>query len=335
MLKSGKRQSKNSRLDLDQPQQAASFSQKAAGIRGCMRIERLDRIADIAPEIWDGLAGHPAPGPTGAYPKARPKDPFTTHRFLSALEESGSVGPGTGWQPQHLLVLEGAEPVAAMPLYLKVHSLGEYIFDHAFAEAWMRAGGRYYPKLQTAVPFTPVTGPRLLGAPRYRRVLLEALKQAAAAKGLSSAHITFCTEDEAFAGRAYGFLHRVTTQYHWHNAGYRDFEAFLATLSASRRKTIRKERKAAQAFGGTIRALTGDAFTPAHWDAVWAFYQDTGARKWGRPYLTRAFFDRIHATMRADVLLFLAEHNGRPVAGALNFIGAEALFGRYGGADAL
>lgn len=288
-----------------------------------MRIELLDRIADVPAADWDAL--------TGTHPGARPRDPFTTHRFLHALEASGSVGPGTGWTPRHLVLRDGGRLLAAMPLYQKSHSQGEYIFDHAFAEAWHRAGGRYYPKLQSAVPFTPATGPRLLGDPAHRPALLEALRELAAGNRLSSAHITFCTEAEAQAGAAQGWLHRVTTQYHWHDAGYGSFDGFLAALSSRKRKTIRKERETAQAFGGTIRALTGDDIRPELWDAFWAFYQDTGSRKWGRPYLTRAFFDLAQATMRDDMLLVLAERGGRPVAGALNFIGSDTLFGRYWG----
>jgi len=291
-------------------------------MRATMRIELVEGIEAVAAAEWDGLS--PPAGP-------RPRDPFTTHRFLLALERSGSVGPGTGWTPRHLLLRDGGRLVAAMPLYAKSHSQGEYIFDHAFAEAWHRAGGRYYPKLQSAVPFTPATGPRLLGDPAHRGALLGALAQLTADNGLSSAHVTFCTEAEARAGEAAGWLHRVTTQYHWQDAGYGDFDGFLAALNARKRKTIRRERAVAQGFGGTIRALSGDAIHPEHWDAFWTFYQDTGSRKWGRPYLTRAFFDELHATMRADVLLVLAEKGGRPVAGALNLIGADTLFGRYWG----
>jgi len=287
-----------------------------------MRVELVERIAEIPAATWDALAG-----PSGL----RPRDPFTTHRFLAALEASGSVGSGTGWTPRHLTLRDGSRLVAAMPVYVKSHSQGEYIFDHAFAEAWHRAGGRYYPKLQSAVPFTPATGPRMLGDPVARETLLEALAKVTAENGLSSAHVTFCTTDEARAGQAAGWLHRVTQQYHWQDAGFGGFEGFLAALSSRKRKTIRKERETAQGFGGTIRALTGDEIRPEHWDAFWIFYQDTGSRKWGRPYLTRAFFDRVHETLRADTLLILAERDGRPVAGALNFIGAETLFGRYWG----
>lgn len=283
-----------------------------------MRIELLDAIDQVAAGDWDRLAA-----PAG--------DPFTTHRFLRALEVSGSVGPGTGWTPRHMVLRDGGRLLAAMPLYVKGHSQGEYIFDHAFAEAWQRAGGRYYPKLQAAVPFTPATGPRLLGAAQHRATLLGALRKIADDNQLSSAHVTFCTADEAEAGVAAGLLHRVTQQYHWLDAGYADFDGFLAALSSRKRKTIRKERATAQGFGGTIRHLTGDALRPGHWDAFWDFYQDTGGRKWGTPYLTRAFFDQVQQTMRDDALLILAERDGRPVAGALNFIGRETLFGRYWG----
>ena len=286
-----------------------------------MQAQIVTAMESLDPGEWDALTS----------PGARPLDPFTTHRFLSALERSGSVGPGTGWQPQHLVLRRGGRLVAAMPLYVKSHSQGEYIFDHAFADAWTRAGGRYYPKLQSALPFTPATGARLLGDPGLRATLLATLREAMAGNRMSSAHVTFCTADEAAQGSAEGFLHRVTTQYHWQDAGYGDFDGFLSALSSRKRKTIRRERAVAQGFGGTIRALTGDDLRPGHWDAFWTFYQDTGGRKWGRPYLTRAFFDEIQATMRSDILLILAERDGRPVAGALNFIGRQTLFGRYWG----
>jgi predicted N-acyltransferase len=223
-----------------------------------------------------------------------------------------------------------------MPLYAKSHSQGEYIFDWNWADAFERAGGRYYPKLQAAVPFTPVTGRRFLTKPGWegpgRAALIRAMVQIAADNRLSSAHVTFCTAEEAEAGAAQGFLRRKSQQFHWQNDGYADFDGFLAALASRKRKAIRKERATAAAFGGSIRRLTGDALLPGHWDAFWAFYQDTGSRKWGRPYLTRAFFDEIQAAMRDDVLLVLAERGGRPVAGALNFIGRDALFGRYWGA---
>ncbi|GAB4386180.1 GNAT family N-acetyltransferase [Albidovulum sp.] len=294
-----------------------------------IEISVLPGLHAIAAGEWDACAC-----PEAA--EGRPRDPFTTHRFLSALEESGSVGRGTGWQPQHLVARQDGRAVAVMPLYAKSHSQGEYIFDHGWAEAFQRAGGRYYPKLLAAVPFTPATGRRFLTRPGWeetgRAALIEALVRLAAHHGLSSAHVNFCTEAEAEAGARAGLLRRRSQQYHWHNRGYRDFDDFLAALSSRKRKAIRRERAGAQAFGGTIRALTGAEIHPAHWDAFWTFYQDTGSRKWGRPYLTRAFFDRLHETMRDDILLVIAERAGRPVAGALNFIGRDTLYGRYWGA---
>ncbi|MFZ1727239.1 MAG: GNAT family N-acetyltransferase [Albidovulum sp.] len=266
----------------------------------------------------------------------RPVDPFTTHRFLSALEMSGSVGPGTGWQPRHLVARSAGQVIGVTPLYVKGNSQGEYIFDHSWADAWERAGGHYYPKLQIAVPFTPATGRRFLTKPGWETVGLSALLQGAvqiaADNMLSSLHITFCTEIEAKAGLDLGLLHRITQQFHWENHAYADFGAFLAALSSRRRKTIRKERETAQAFGGTIRHLTGSAIRPEHWDAFWSFYQDTGRRKWGHPYLTREFFDIAQETLRDDILLVIAERGGHPIAGALNFIGRNTLFGRYWGA---
>ena len=296
---------------------------------GAIEITVLPRLREIDAADWDACACPEAAD------GGRPRDPFTTHRFLSALEASGSVGAGSGWQPQHLVARAQGETIAVMPLYAKSHSQGEYIFDHNFAHAWQRAGGRYYPKLQSAVPFTPATGRRMLARPGWedtgRAALMQGMVQIAADNGLSSAHVTFCTEAEAEAGAELGLLHRVTQQYHWEDRGYGDFAGFLAALSSRKRKAIRKERERALAFGGTIRALTGNAIEPRHWDSFWAFYQDTGARKWGTPYLTRAFFDRAHESLRGDVLLVLAERNGRPVAGALNFIGRETLYGRYWG----
>jgi len=284
-------------------------------------------IAEIGAADWDACA---CPGP------GRPEDPFTTYRFLSALEESGSVGAGTGWTPCPLALRAGGKVVAVAPAWLKTHSQGEYIFDFAWADAFERAGGRYYPKLQVAVPFTPVTGRRFLTRPGWeaagRAALAEGLIRIASERRLSSVHVTFCTEAEAEAEAAPGLLPRVSQQFHWENRGYASFEEFLAGLSSRKRKAIRRERAEAQAFGGTIASLTGDAIRPAHWDAFWRFYQDTGSRKWGRPYLTRAFFDLIQRDMRDDVLLVLALREGKPVAGALNFIGRHTLYGRYWGA---
>ena len=283
-------------------------------------------MSDIPAADWDACA---APG------EGRPLDPFTTHRFLSALEDSGSVGAGTGWQPHYLSArMEGAL-IAVAPLYAKNHSQGEYIFDHNWAHAFEQAGGRYYPKLQMAVPFTPATGRRFLTRPGLedvgRAALIQGAVQIAEGNDLSSLHITFCTEDEAESGAAMGLLHRTSQQFHWENNGYDDFDDFLASLSSRKRKNIRKERRTAQTFGGEIVSLTGDAIQPEHWDAFWAFYQDTGARKWGTPYLTRKFFRIAQETLRNDILLVLALSDGVPVAGALNFIGQETLYGRYWG----
>ncbi|MCV2867866.1 GNAT family N-acetyltransferase [Defluviimonas sp. WL0002] len=294
-----------------------------------MEVSLLPGFSAIDAAEWDACAC-PEAG------RGRPVDPFTTHRFLSALERSGSVGSGTGWDPRPLVARSQGQAIAVAPLFVKSHSQGEYIFDHGWADALERAGGRYYPKLQIAVPFTPATGRRFLTLPGWegagRAALIEATVRVAAEAGLSSLHATFCTAEEAEAGASMGLLHRVTQQYHWENDGYGDFSDFLAALTSRKRKAIRKEREVAQAFGGTIRRITGDEIRPEHWDAFWAFYQDTGSRKWGRPYLTRPFFDEVHETMRDDVLLVLAERGGRPVAGALNFIGRDTLFGRYWGA---
>ncbi len=295
-----------------------------------LELSALNTLAAIDPVEWDACAC-PEVADGG-----RPIDPFTTHRFLLALEESGSVGVGTGWEPRYLVVREDGEVIAVAPLYAKGHSQGEYIFDHNWAHAWERAGGRYYPKLQIAVPFTPVTGRRFLTRAGHESTGFEALVQGAlhiaTQNNLSSVHATFCTEEEARCGADIGLLHRVTQQYHWTNDGYETFDDFLAALSSRKRKAMRRERRVAQGFGGEIVALTGEHLLPEHWDAFWTFYQDTGARKWGTPYLTRSFFDIAQATMRDDILLILAMREGRAVAGALNFIGRHTLFGRYWGA---
>ena len=294
---------------------------------GPIEVTVLTGLAEIGAAAWDSCA---CPG------EGRPLDPFTTHRFLSALEESGSVGPGSGWAPRHLAARKGGDLIGVMPLYAKGHSQGEYVFDHNWAHAYENAGGEYYPKLQAAVPFTPATGRRFLARPGVESLayaaLLEGGVRLAAENELSSFHVTFCTEEEYAWGGEAGLLQRTGQQFHWVNDDYEDFAAFLASLSSRKRKMIRKERATAEAFGGTIRALTGDEIEPVHWDYFWRFYQDTGARKWGSPYLTRAFFEIAHETLRDDMVLVLAERDGRPVAGALNFIGRETLYGRYWGA---
>ncbi|MCR9069394.1 MAG: GNAT family N-acetyltransferase [Rhodobacteraceae bacterium] len=294
-----------------------------------IEIEVLTSLADIAAEDWDACA---CPEAADGGP---PDDPFTTHRFLRALETSRSVGTGTGWQPRHLVARCEGQVIATAPMYAKGHSQGEYIFDHNWAHAYERAGGRYYPKLQIAVPFTPATGRRFLVRPGWeatgRAALVQGAVQLASDNHLSSVHVTFCTKDEAQAGERIGMMARASQQFHWENRGYADFDGFLADLSSRKRKNIRKERATAQGFGGDIVQLTGDDLTPAHWDAFWVFYQDTGARKWGTPYLTRAFFDVAQEALRDDMLLVLAVDGDRPVAGALNFIGRHTLYGRYWG----
>jgi predicted N-acyltransferase len=286
-------------------------------------------ISDIPALEWDALACPEASD------GGRPLDPFTTHRFLTALEVSRSTGARSGWQPRPLLARKDGVLLAASPMFAKSHSQGEYIFDHNWAQAFERAGGSYYPKLQIAVPFTPATGRRFLTAPgaeeEGRAALIAAALQVAEQNQLSSLHITFCTEAEAIAGVKMGLMHRVTQQYHWENNGYDSFEDFTGQLSSRKRKAIRKERQTANAPEIDVQCLTGDAILPAHWDAFWEFYQNTGARKWGTPYLTRAAFDAFHDTMRGDILLVLAFREGEPIAGALNFIGRETLFGRYWG----
>ncbi len=291
-------------------------------------ISLLNGMAEIPAREWDALACPEAAS-------GRPIDPFTTHRFLLALDQSGSTGKRTGWQPKPLILRENGQAVAALPLYVKGHSQGEYIFDHNWAEAYQRAGGQYYPKLQAAVPFTPVTGRRFLCAPQHRASLLDAAIDLTAGNGLSSLHITFCTKDEAGALTGHrDTLQRLGQQYHWENPGYDSFEAFLGDLSSRKRKMIRKERQTARDHGLTIRSLTGDQILPEHRAAMWEFYQDTGGRKWGTPYLTRQFFELMHESLRHDILLVLAFDGARPVAGALNFIGRDTLFGRYWGCAA-
>ncbi len=241
----------------------------------------------------------------------------------------------SGWDPLHVALYRDEAIAAVMPLYAKHHSQGEYVFDHGWADAFERAGGNYYPKLQAAVPFTPATGRRFLTRHNGDEDAMKALAAAAieilSNNSLSSLHITFCTDTEAHAGSEFGFLHRTGEQFHWQNHGYSSFDEFLGELSSRKRKNIRQERSRANSFGGTIRMLTGPDICDEHWDAFWEFYQDTGARKWGRPYLTRRFFDEIHDSMRDDILLVMCERNGRQIAGALNFIGRDTLFGRYWG----
>ena len=260
-------------------------------------------------------------------------NPFMRHGFLTALEASGSVGEGTGWQPAPIVIEDEVGAIlAALPAYLKGHSQGEYVFDHSWADAYERAGGRYYPKLQIAAPFTPATGPRLLLKDEaLAKPLLSAAEQLCAQNNFSSAHATFIAREQVPLFEAAGWLIRHDIQFHWTNRGYRNFEEFLGGLTARKRKDIRKERAAAQAQVTIVR-LRGADILPEHWDYFWHFYQDTGARKWGSPYLTRSTFDLIHERLGEAVLLILALQDGVPIAGAMNVIGPDALYGRYWGA---
>ncbi len=276
-------------------------------------------VRAVPADQWDACAG------TG--------NPFLRHAFLAALEESGSVGGRSGWQALPVTVDDAdGVPVAIAPAYAKSHSQGEYVFDHAWADAWQRAGGDYYPKLQLAVPFTPVPGPRLLlRDPDQAPAVIAAVEALVRQNGLSSAHATFVAEDQVSLFEAAGWLMRAGTQFHWANRGYATFDDFLGDLASRKRKAIRKERAAAL-DGLTVRHLSGRDIRPEHWDAFWTFYQDTGSRKWGQPYLTRSFFPLLSAALGDDVLLILAERDGVPIAGALNLIGDDAIYGRYWGA---
>lgn len=282
-----------------------------------------DRIAAIGRDAWDACAA-----PTG--------DPFVSYDFLDACEASGSAVPSEGWAARHLsLHDEDGAVIGVMPLYLKGHSQGEYVFDHSWADAYQRAGGRYYPKLLGAVPFTPATGPRFLNAPgtdaaTVREALLQGALTLTERLGVSSLHVNFPNESDWRAMSKAGLLSRRDIQFIWRNDGYQSFDDFLGALSSSRRKTIRRERREAQA-GLDIRVLTGVSITQAHWDAFFAFYMDTGDRKWGRPYLTRDFFARVGASMADRIALVMAFEDETPVAGALNFIGRDALYGRQWG----
>ncbi len=294
-------------------------------------IPSLDRIPA---EAWDACANPPDLSPEDA--AGERYNPFVSHAFLSALERSRSVGARTGWTPAHLLVEEAGRLVACAPAYVKTHSMGEYVFDHSWAQAYENAGGRYYPKVQIAAPFTPVTGRRLLVAPDApagaRATLIAALRGLRDAVEASSVHVTFANLRDAEALGAAGFARRTGEQFHFLNEGYADFEAFLAALSSRKRKTIRRERRDALGDDIAIDLLTGNDITSSHWDAFYAFYMDTGARKWGRPYLTRAFFDEIGRTMADKVLLVMARRDGRHIAGAINFLGKDAIYGRNWGA---
>ncbi len=288
-----------------------------------IQVRLLDRIAAVDAAEWDACAGE--------------DNPFVSHAFLHALEASGSATAETGWLAQHLAIDDEEGRLAACaPLYVKSHSYGEYVFDHGWADAYERAGGSYYPKLLVAVPFTPVSGPRLLvrpgpGSERFREALVAGLLEAARKFGVSSLHVNFGQQSEIERLTDAGMILRLGLQFHWQNGGYETFDDFLAALSSRKRKDIRKERRRVAEAGIVIEALSGDAIEPRHWDAFYRFYIDTYDRKWGSPYLTREFFDRLGASMAENVVLVLAQKDGVPIAGALNLRGREALYGRNWG----
>lgn len=290
-----------------------------------MKIEILASIEQVPARDWDSCAN----------PSGNPYNPFISHDFLSALEKSDSATRKTGWLGRHLVLKDEAGSVQGVaPAYLKSHSMGEYVFDHAWADAFQRAGGRYYPKLQAAVPFTPVAGPRLMAPTQeLRALLLAGLRQLAGETDASSVHITFMPEQDWRDLGAAPWLRRTDTQFHWFNKDYGTFDAFLADLSSRKRKNIRKERETVHAAGIACEWVTGSDITEAHWDVFFAFYMDTGSRKWGSPYLTRRFFSLIGESMADRILLVFARRRGRIIAGALNFIGSDALYGRNWGAN--
>jgi predicted N-acyltransferase len=315
-------------------------------------LEAVASASQIPAEDWDACA-NPLPEPAGldgldtlASTSAAAKsctastlryNPFVSHAFFLSVEESGSAVARTGWGPRHLLARLDGQIAGVVPCYLKSHSQGEYVFDRGWADAYERAGGRYYPKLQVSVPFTPATGPRLLirngvDKDQIGTTLAGGLVALCEATKASSVHVTFAREAEAKFLAAHGFLLRNDQQFHWRNEGYGSFEDFLASLNSRHRKAIKRERRDALASGITIHALTGSEITEDAWDAFFAFYMETGSRKWGRPYLTRSFFSLIGERMAKDVLLVMAKRNGRWIAGAINFIGSDTLFGRNWGA---
>ena len=307
-----------------------------------LRLRVIPAIAEIDAGAWDACA-NPQPvsevaDGAGSTTEAMPYNPFISYSFLHSLEASNSAVARAGWQPQHLLAetADGAL-LGAVPCYLKSHSQGEYVFDRGWAEAYERAGGQYYPKLQVSVPFTPATGRRLLVRPspqaeQVRDGLTAGLLELCRKREASSVHFTFLPEAECRSLVGHGFLHRTDQQFHWENHGYASFEAFLEALSARKRKTIKRERRDALAPGITVEWLTGKDLTEAAWDAFFEFYMETGSRKWGRPYLTRKFYSLIGQSMPDKIVLVMAKRAGRYIAGAINFIGGDALFGRHWGA---
>jgi predicted N-acyltransferase len=290
-------------------------------------VEVHQSLSAIPAQDWDACAN----------PPGQPHNPFVRHAFLSALEQSGSATADTGWLGQHLQLRDAnGATLAVMPCYLKNHSQGEYVFDYGWADAIHRAGGRYYPKLQVSIPFTPASGPRVLTAARenssaVRAAMGNAAQQLCDKLGASSVHMTFLKQDEYDDFGAQGWLQRNDTQFHWHNDGFSSFDQFLGALSSRKRKNIRKERKAVHEAGLEILPLTGSDITEEHWDHFFRFYIDTGGRKWGSPYLTRDFFSLVGETMAEDILLVMVRNQGRWIAGAINFIGGDTLYGRNWG----
>ncbi len=300
-----------------------------------LTVRTIESIADVSAGPWDACAN--PPGLSVEAGAGERFNPFIAHAFLLALEQSRSVGGRSGWAPAHVLVEDSdGRLVASAPTYLKSHSQGEYVFDHSWADAYQRAGGRYYPKLQVAVPFTPVTGRRLLVARHAphgaQQALIAGLRALREAAGASSIHVTFPDARDSEALRRAGFMARAGEQFHFVNEGYRDFDDFLAALASRKRKAIKRERREALGDDIAVELLTGTDIKSIHWDAFFAFYMDTGSRKWGRPYLTREFFDRVGAALASRILLVMAKRAGRYVAGALNFLGDDALYGRNWGA---
>ncbi|MEP9373109.1 GNAT family N-acetyltransferase [Mesorhizobium sp. KR1-2] len=298
---------------------------------GDYAIRVVDSIGGFTRAEWECLSG------TSRNQLGNYYNPFISFDFLQILEESGCAIRRSGWMGQHLrLEAPDGTLLGAVSCYLKSHSQGEYVFDHGWADAFERAGGRYYPKLQVSIPFTPATGPRLLAhraadADVVRAALASGLKLATDRLGVSSAHVTFATQDDMRALEGAGFLARTDQQFHFFNEGFSSYDDFLATLASRKRKALKKERREALAHGIDIDWLTGSDLTERVWDDVFAFYMDTGGRKWGRPYLNRTFFSLVGERMRDDVLLVMARRNGRYVAGAINFIGSDTLFGRNWG----
>ena len=288
-----------------------------------LTLRAIDGIGKVSAADWDLCAGA--------------DNPFISHAFLAALENSGSASGESGWQPSHLLVEDAAGTLlAAAPLYVKAHSYGEYVFDWGWAEAWERSGRNYYPKLQSSVPFTPVGGRRLLvrpgeDQPTLRGLLADAMRGMTERFELSSAHVTFLPEDEAMALEAKGWLLRIGEQFHWRNQGYASFEDFLAALSSRKRKAIRKEREKAAELGVEVSFVSGADLKPSHWDAFFRFYMNTSDRKWGQAYLNREFFEQLTGPLADQVVLMLAQKDGDYVAGALNFLGGDTLYGRNWG----